>query len=112
VTVYVNRMAGVVSDYFVENAYRTFRRESIDRILDLTHRLVTDGFPPMNCLDRIATDVVRITSSDRHLQRQTRRRRVQRVYAIGRSLSKSLGGAHRSVQRLFKAAREIEVDDG
>ncbi|MGY3449499.1 hypothetical protein [Bradyrhizobium sp. USDA 4353] len=109
VSIYVNRLASAVSNYFVHNAYRTFKRESIDRIIELTLRLVDDGFPPTNYLEQIADDAVRFTSVERFPQRHTKSRRIERLSTIGRLLVKLYGGGHRVPQRFFRAAREIEA---
>lgn len=108
VTAYVNRLASAVPDYFIDMAYRTFRRESIDRVLSLTERLVADGFPPMNFLDKIAIDSVRVTKSSSAGKSQVIRKRAESLSAIGRSLSKTYGGAHHFPQQYFRAAKEIQ----
>lgn len=108
VTVYVNRLASAVSDYFIDMAYRTFRRDSIDRVLDLTVRLTADGFPPMNFLEKIASDSLRMTKNNGGKQPQIVRRRSEQLSTIGRSLSKAYGGGHPLPQHYFRAVREIQ----
>jgi hypothetical protein len=108
VTANVSRLAEALPDYAVETAYKSFKRESIDRILDLAVKATDDGFPPLKTLDRIATDAVRVTKGERKRDPHAIRRRIDKLFTIGRQLAKIVGGGHQTCQHVFRAARELQ----
>jgi hypothetical protein len=107
VTAYVTRLASAVSDYMIDVAYRSYKRDSIDRIIDLFVIATRDGFPPLQMANRVFADILApppSTESDALL-----RRRSDKCFRIGRQLVEMLGGNHALVQTAFRAGRELEA---
>jgi KaiC/GvpD/RAD55 family RecA-like ATPase len=107
VTPYVTRLASAVSDYMIDVAYRSYKRDSIDRILDLFVIATRDGFPPLQMASRVFADIIAVprnSESDALL-----RRRSDKCFKIGRQLVPMLGGNHAIVQTAFQAGRELQA---
>jgi hypothetical protein len=105
----VRRLASAVPDYIVEVAYKTFKRDNIDRILAFAEQAASEGFPPLQTLDRISRDCLRVTKTDRKPQPQTLRRRVDNLFSIVRQLSKLLGSSHPLYQHTLRVARDVQA---
>lgn len=108
VTANVRRLASAVPDYVVDVAYKSFKRDNIDRILDFAARAAAEGFPPLQTIDRISRDCSQITKTERRSHPQVLRKRVDDLFAIARELSKLVGGGHPLCQHVLRAAREIQ----
>ena len=107
ITANVERLAAAVPNYIIECAYRAFKRGSVDRIFTLAVGLTRLGYPPLDYLSQVLSDLV---SSGRRTDRAKVNLRVNidgdEVLAISRAakadglnkiievLSASLGADH------------------
>lgn len=107
VTAYVNRLASAVPDYMIDIAYRYYKRESIDRILELAAISAQDGFPPLHTLQKVLSDVH--TQSLRGGTFSALRKRTDQCFRIGRSLLKTLGKDHPLVKETFRIAQQLQA---
>jgi hypothetical protein len=107
VNAYVVRLACAVADYMIEVAFKSYRRESIDRILELALITSQDGFPPLQTLSSVLKEV--ITQSRRGSTSSALRKRCDQCFRLGRHLSKLLGTQNALVRDTFKVARELQT---
>lgn len=115
VTANVSRIATDVPSYIIEAAYNAYRRGSLDRILTHAVQLTKDGYPPLQNLGRIISDILAQCSELKNAGRDigldvkaTLKRREDGLYEIGRQLAATIGGGHRLTQRVLQVAKALQ----
>ncbi|SCB51695.1 Cdc6-related protein, AAA superfamily ATPase [Bradyrhizobium shewense] len=107
VTAYVTRLASVVPDYMVDIAYRYYQRESVDRILELAAISTQEGFPPLQTMKKILSDVY--AQSNRAATITALRKRTDQCFRIAKALVKALGKEHPLVKEAFSTAHKLQA---
>ncbi|QUS38634.1 hypothetical protein RPMA_07140 [Tardiphaga alba] len=106
VNAYVVRLASAVADYIIDVAFKSYRRESVDRVLELALISTQDGFPPMQTLSRLLQEVVFQSRAAKNVG--LLRRRSEQCAKLGRALSKAIGSEHVLVTEIRKAGRDLQ----
>ena len=100
------RLATVVADYMVEVAYKTYKSDSIDRIMELVLLLAQDGFPPLQLAGRAVADVLVVSRGG--ATPSLLRKRSDQCFRLGKLFSKILGTQHVLVKETFRVAHELQ----
>lgn len=106
VNAYVVRLASAVPDYMIDVAFKSYRRESIDRIIELALITTQDGFPPLQTVGRVLKET--LNQSRKSGNRVASRKRCDQCFRLGRSLSKNIGTQHALVRETFRVAHELQ----